>query len=677
MPIRMTGMISGMDTESLIKGMVDAQRLKNKKTTDKSVLLDFKQERWKELNAKLYKLYQEDLSKLRFQGNYNSKKATSSNEALVGVNALNGAVKGSHVISVEKLASAQILTGGEIKADKDGNPINVTSNTKLKDLGVDVETLINISHKGKNITLEVTEDTKISDFVEQLKSVGLNANFDATQKRFFISSKESGEKNSFEITATKTDATTNKNQILKDLDYNNLSSEDKKTVNNALKTLSSDTSIQDDIDSAINDLKEIAKQKAIKIIEQEVDKEIRDEVTPDAEEEEKEAIRAEVAASFGDIDEEDSEAVEALKNKQDEVIAASEARIKAAVEEKVKQKIEDERLQENNRYITAVNNGESEITAATEAIKDLADIYTINSKEEPDEVNQKLQGLGLDIHAKVKAASDAEYTYNGAELRSSSNETTVNGLTLTLKGETTGDVHISVHDNTQANYDMVKKFVTNYNAILKEMNDLFYAPSAKGYDPLSDEEKEAMTDKQIEKWEDKIKDSILRRDDALGSTLNAMKSAVMSTVEVNGKRYSLSSFGIGTSTDYTEKGLLHINGDADDPLVSDMVNKLMKALEEDPETVTKVLAGVTQKLYTAMDDKMKSIPNVRSKFSFYNDKTMEKQQQDYGKKIKELEKKLIEVENKYYKQFAAMEKAMAQLQSQSNALAGLLGQSSN
>lgn len=53
-------------------------------------------------------------------------------------------------------------------------------------------------------------------------------------------------------------------------------------------------------------------------------------------------------------------------------------------------------------------------------------------------------------------------------------------------------------NNTQETYDMIKNFIKSYNAILKEMNELYYAPSSRGYDPLSDDEKEAMTDGQIE-----------------------------------------------------------------------------------------------------------------------------------------------------------------------------------
>lgn len=517
MAVRMTGMISGMDTESLIQSMVDAQRMKNKKVSDKSQLLEWKQEKWKDLNTKLYKLYTEDLSKLRMQGNYNSKKATSSNEDLVGIKAQNGAVSGSHTISVEKLASAQILTGGQITKDKDGNVINVTSSTKLVDLGIELDTLLNVSHKNEDFSLKVSSDTTISDFVNTLKSAGLNANFDTSQKRFFISSKESGEANTFELTASK-------------------------TVDGTITN----------VNSQLNFLK----------------------------------LDAIEVGTDGKI-----------------ILPSS--------------------------------------TVST-----------------------------------LKEASDSEYTYNGAKLKNSTNEVTVNGLSLTLKGVTNGDVNVSVSNNTQANYDMIKKFVTNYNAILKEMNELYYADSAKGYDPLSDDEKEAMTESQIEKWEDKIKGSIFRRDNTIGSLLSTMKNAVMSTVEVDGKTYSLASFGIGTSSDYTEKGLLHIDGDADDATVSSVADKLMKALEANPDTVAAVISGVSKKLYDDMGQKMKAIPNVRSALTFYNDKTMIDQQREYKKKIQTLESKLIDLENKYYKQFAAMESALAKLQSQTSALSGLLGTNS-
>ena len=78
MAIRMTGMFSGLDTDAVIKELVNAQRTKNKKTTDKKQKLEWKQEKWKELNTKLYKLYTDQVSNLRLQKNYLTNKATVS-----------------------------------------------------------------------------------------------------------------------------------------------------------------------------------------------------------------------------------------------------------------------------------------------------------------------------------------------------------------------------------------------------------------------------------------------------------------------------------------------------------------------------------------------------------------------------------------------------------------------
>lgn len=52
--------------------------------------------------------------------------------------------------------------------------------------------------------------------------------------------------------------------------------------------------------------------------------------------------------------------------------------------------------------------------------------------------------------------------------------------------------------------------------MINAMDSAYNADSSKGYEPLTDDEKEAMSDKEVEKWEQKIKDSLLRRD----STLN-------------------------------------------------------------------------------------------------------------------------------------------------------------
>ncbi|NMB42812.1 MAG: flagellar filament capping protein FliD, partial [Clostridiales bacterium] len=203
-------------------------------------------------------------------------------------------------------------------------------------------------------------------------------------------------------------------------------------------------------------------------------------------------------------------------------------------------------------------------------------------------------------------------------------------------------------------------------------NTRYNANTARGYDPLTEEQKETMSEKTIEKWENTIKDSLLRRDSTLSTLISSFKTALGTQVEVDGKNYSLSSFGIVTG-DYSERGLLHISGDKDDPTHATEEDKLLKAIEEDPELVSKVFSEIGKNLYDTMSKQMASIPNVRSAFTFYNDKLMDKQVTRYEREISNLEKKLYELEEKYYDQFAKMEAALSKMQSQSNYLYSMMG----
>ena len=241
---------------------------------------------------------------------------------------------------------------------------------------------------------------------------------------------------------------------------------------------------------------------------------------------------------------------------------------------------------------------------------------------------------------------------------------------LTKPGEA---VTFSVENDIEAVYNSIKSFLKEYNAVMKEMNTLYNADSAKGYEPLTSEQKEAMTDDEVKLWEDKIKDSLLRNDSTLGSIKDAMRNAMMSTVEYDGKKYALSSFGIMTSTDYTEGGLLHIYGDPDDSVYSDKDDKLKKALADDPDAVIATFTEVFGNLRKTMSTKMSAKPNYSSALTFYDDIKMKTDIKSYDKDIEEWEDKLAQIEDNYYKKFTAMETALAKLQSQQNSLASLFG----
>ncbi len=692
--VRMTGLISGLDTESIIKELVNAQKLKNKKTTDKLTLSEWKEDKWKELNAKLLKLYKEDLSNLRLQGSYSTKKVTTTNDSLVEIKGSTSAPEGAQTLSIQQLASAQIVTGGVIEVG--GEKAKKTA--KLTELGVGVGTLLSFTTEKGTKTLEVTANTTLTDYVNAAKSAGLNANYDENQGRLFISSKESGLSNSFQITSNTSGATAYKNDIKNAVGYSGLSTADKAKVDGALAVISNDTSVDTDIEIATQVLKDFAQAKVKKEIESGIDQEIRNEVTLVARTEEEDSIKNEVklqqieilkekARQNGATDEEIAQITEddldqeQLLELQDSTIASSTKRINAAIEKKVKAAIQEEKEKTpDNRYTDALATSESQqaITDTTSNIQSWSVSFRTESLKPLTDASDMLVKLKLDgANSTTIQAEDSIIYYNNVKVQSSSNTVAVNGLTFSLKGKTADGetISVSVSNDVQATYDMVKKFINSYNDILKEMNDLYYADSAKGYEPLSDDEKEAMSDSQIEKWETKIKDSVLRRDSSLGLAITSIKSAMMSSVTIGDKKYSLSTFGIQSSSDYTEKGLLHIYGNKDDSTYSDKNDKLLKALTEDPDNTIEALSGIFTNVYDEMTDKMSAIPNVRSIYNFYNDKLMDKEQTDYKKRISVLETKLTAMENKYYKQFSAMETALAKLQSQSNALAGLLGNS--
>lgn len=271
---------------------------------------------------------------------------------------------------------------------------------------------------------------------------------------------------------------------------------------------------------------------------------------------------------------------------------------------------------------------------------------------------------------------DAVIRLNGAEFTSQTNTFNVNGLTIQTLAESKEDITITTATDTQGLYDKIKDFISEYNSIINEMSTLYNAPSSKGYEPLTSDEKQALSESEIADWEKKIKDSLLRRDGNLSTLMNAMTSAMSKTYEINGKKYSLASLGIKTgsyfNTTAADRYELHIDGDPDDDTTSANADQLMAMLNSDPDTVISIIQGAASDLSENLSKQMKS-STLRSYQSIYNDKAMAQSYSDYTKKISAWEEKVTAIEESYYKKFAAMETALAKLQSQQSAFAGMLG----
>lgn len=319
---------------------------------------------------------------------------------------------------------------------------------------------------------------------------------------------------------------------------------------------------------------------------------------------------------------------------------------------------------------------------ANKLVKELAAIKDTTSSEYQTALKNMVETVNsahdlssnaqYNTKAKKVDGEDAEIWLNGVQYTGSSSTFTINNLTIEALATTGNDeISITTSTDTQGIYDKVKDFLTEYNNIINEMTKLYNADSSKGYDPLTDDEKDSMSDKEIEKWETKIKDSLLRNDTTLSGVMSAMTTAMSQAVEINGKKYSLSSFGIHTlgylNAADNEQNAYHIDGDEDDTNTSGNADKLMTAISEDPDTVMQFMQQVTTNLYNAIGDKMKST-TLSSAFTIYNDKQMATQYTDYTKLIKEWETKISNKEDYYYKKFSSMESALTKLNSTQSSL---------
>lgn len=504
MAMRVTGMYSGLDTESIIQELVAAKRTKVDDAKKAQTKLEWKQQAWADLNKKIKSFYTKTLSDLRYSTAYKRKTTILSDSSVADVVTGDNAMLSVQSLEIKKLAKAGYMTGGEVKT-ADGE--KATSGTLVTDLGIDAGSSFKIKVGGKEKTITIDEKTTLGSLTNKLSEAGVTANFDAATQRLFIGAAESG----------------------KDADFT----------------------------------------------------------------------------------------------------------------------------------IEAANGGDAVLDK----------LGLLEKKNADGSVDQS----GA---TRVKG-EDAEIWLNGARFTSSDNTFEINGLTITCKEETSKPVTLTTKTDTSGIYDMVKNFITEYSNLINEMDKLYNAESSKGYEPLTDEEKEAMSEGEIEKWETKIKDSLLRRDSTLSDVSSALKQIMASGFEVNGKKMYLFDFGIETpgyfDAEDNEKNAYYIKGDEDSAFYSSDANSLKAMIESDPDAVADFFTQLSRSLYSKLSEKMSSVKDYRSYGNVYDDIKMKSDYDGYTSKIKDLEDKLKAYEDKWYKKFSVMETAMAKMQSNMNAITGLLG----
>lgn len=542
--LRMTGMYSGMDTESIVSQLVKTKSTKVTNLKNEQKKLEWKQTAWQDLNSKIYNMYSKTLSNLRLTSAYSKKSTVSSDSTKATVVASEGAVNGTQTLQVNKLAKSGYLTGAKL-----AGKTTTTTGTDGKDVTkvVNWETTDKLSEIDSNLTgktislttgtgtdakttdIEITADMTINDLVAKFKDAGVNASFDTTNQRFFINSTGTGSAKNF--------------------------------------TLTSDDST--------------------------------------------------ALASLG--------------------------------------------LDPNATY-TDINGSKNSCV--------------------------KIEG------------QDAEIVLNGATFVSDSNTFSINGLTINTLGVTDEEISLVTSTDYDGIYNTIKDFLTEYNDLINEMDKLYNADSARKYDMLTNDEKDSMTDDEVEQWEDKIKSALLRKDNSLYNVMNTLTTTMMdgyyennlsdkqkknmSASEISawykengGKKHYLSDYGIGTLSYFeaqdNEHHAYHINGDADDEFTSTKEDKLKAAIAEDPEGTANFFATLCKTLYSKLDETMSESTEYSSIYKVYNDKQLKKDYKDYTTKIRDAEDELNDYEDRWYNKFSKMEVALSKLQSQTSSISSMLG----
>lgn len=710
MAMRMSGLMSGMDTESIIQELVSVKQTKVDDAKKAQTKLQWKQDAWKELNTKLKNLQAKYVANMRFVSSYSKRTTKVSNSNAVSVITGENAVNGVQSLQINQLAKTGYLTGAQIKA-ADGS--SLTAASKLSDLGVTGEGTFNITVGGKSVDITVNGDSTISDVLNKLKEAGVNANFDAKNQRFFVSASASGADNDFSITASdstgdaalstlglKVGLTGDKGDKATLAKYQEyaafyVSGDDAATLANINK----DGRITKDIDSKVSSYLEQYKsllstksdaQKKIDEINEKYKDSSLDTVenyTKQLEAKQKEKTELEEKIKNLTDGVEKDTAQKELDTLNEEIKALSEKKTDAQSLESTQKSITDAdtKIADIQKHITVTEgtdaDGNATYTAeATQNLKDqVNNSYLSQAKYASEVITAINNGSYTATGATKVSGQDAMITLNGAEFTGSTNVFEINGLTFTALNETKAgeDITVTTEDDVDGIYDMVKSFLKEYNSIINEMDKLYNADSAKGYEPLTDDEKDAMSDSEVEKYETKIKDALLRRDSNLSTVSSALKEIMSGGVDVNGKTMYLSDFGIETLGYFeaadNEKNAYHIAGDPDDANTSGKSDVLKSMISNDPDTVISFFSSLSKTLYTKMSDLSKSVDGYRSYGSFYDDKKMTSDYNDYKTKISELEEKLNDYEDKWYSKFSKMETALAKLQSNSSAVTSLLG----
>lgn len=293
---------------------------------------------------------------------------------------------------------------------------------------------------------------------------------------------------------------------------------------------------------------------------------------------------------------------------------------------------------------------------------------------------------GTNLDAVIKDKYGNEYNATG-----SSNTVTVDGVTYNFTGiskytedasgtKTYEETDIKGSQDVTDLKDKIVSFMKDYNELMGEINGKLWESYDSDYLPLTDDQREAMSDKQIEQWETKAQTGLLRKDDDLRTLVDSMKDIMSSLMKSTG--LSLERIGITPVDDYKElNGTFEIDEE-----------KLTSALQNNFEDIKDLFtkgyldddtsnAGIMPKMKELLNNNFIKFDSVFNKkaatggvYALTNEMT--KQITEKKKLIAQMNEDLNDRQESLYSKYSALETAMAEAQAQQSSMSSWFGTSS-
>lgn len=695
MVMRVTGLASGMNIDEIVENMMKAQSIPLNKIKQQKTLLEWQRDSYREMNTLLLD-FRSQLTNMKLSSFYRTRSVASTNEDIVSATVASGAGQSSYTISkISSLAVAESRMTNSGISKQSSNKVDTTKSlftvqgafaNEMSWKQGSVESKSIVTKEGEPITLGLADGVQITDLENmtvEVNGIKYTVIDSGTPKSGEVMvNKDTGELTFGDTIAA--NSTVKVNYVT-----------DKKVEN---KTITKDTtqiqlkgalvagqiklSFKDGTDTTIELSDEytgidtngnrIGKIKDGDKVVGEINYETGV-ITFNSE-----------FSNYFPAETENSEE----KPKLELTITSQQNYFSFGLTTHTSKGQIDEKFliqgsESLNSVMSKVNNSKLGVTMFYDSYSDKVTmtrketgVYNENGQEieftDGDFLTQVLgfHNITPDTPGNYVKAENATFIINGLETSRQSNTFSMNGVTFTLKKTTDTPVTINVNNDNDKLYENIKSFVDKYNELVEKIEKKLSEPKYKNYLPLTDDEKEKLSETQQEKWENMAKSGILRNDSILSGLVTQMRTAIYSGVnqdDLDSAMKSLSAIGITTTADFTT-AKLEINE-----------SKLKAAIEKDPNSIellfngtgaTDGQKGVIQRLYDKVNATMDQLKErAGNSYSVNNQFTIGRQLDDLDDRIERFEDRLADLETRYYSQFTAMEQAIQKANSQSAYLA--------